>query len=176
MMFRQLISMATLAAPLVLPGQALAAASAETGMQVAERRCSSCHATSPEQGEASADVPSFMSIAERSQNDLEWLEAFLADPHPPMPDMSLTRQEIQDLIAHFDTFGGLTPLTATTHTPPRGRMRPAHDAETVAEILYNLSNARFLEFAADPAITSEAAEALTRRDLTLVVEMLRVGA
>jgi hypothetical protein len=29
------------------------------------------------------------------------LEGFLADPHPVMPDMSLTRQEIKDLVAYI---------------------------------------------------------------------------
>jgi len=43
-----------------------------------------------------------MSIAERSGQDLEWLKTFLVEPHPPMPEMSLTRQEIQDLIAYIE--------------------------------------------------------------------------
>jgi hypothetical protein len=67
----------------------------------------------------------------------------------------------------------LASLVATLAA--RGRMRPRHDPQTVAEVLYSLSNARFLEFAADPAMTREAAEALTRRDLALVVETMRVG-
>jgi hypothetical protein len=45
----------------------------------------------------------------------------------------------------------------------------------LADVLYTLSNARFQEFVADPAMTRQAAEELARRDLTLVVEMLRAG-
>jgi mono/diheme cytochrome c family protein len=87
----------------VLPMQAVAAADAQNGRDIAQQWCSSCHVTAPDQTQASADVPSFMAIAERSEGDLGWLAAFLADPHPPMPDMRLTRQEIQDLTAYFET-------------------------------------------------------------------------
>jgi AcrR family transcriptional regulator len=68
----------------------------------------------------------------------------------------------------------LASLVATLAA--RGRMRPRHGAQTVAEVLYNLYNARFVEFAADPGMSREAAAALTRRDLTLVVETMRVRA
>jgi hypothetical protein len=35
--------------------------------------------------------------------DFAVIEGFLIDPHPAMPDMSLTRQEIRDIIAYFAT-------------------------------------------------------------------------
>lgn len=85
-----------------LPARGIAAGDAERGQDIAERWCAACHLVSPAQDRASADVPSFMSIAERSEGDLGWLRAFLADPHPRMPDMSLTRQEIQDLVAYVE--------------------------------------------------------------------------
>jgi mono/diheme cytochrome c family protein len=72
-----------------------------TGKAVAERWCSSCHLVSMEQSAASADVPSFQSIAERYGSDISALEGFLADPHPPMPQLSLTRDEIRDLLAYI---------------------------------------------------------------------------
>ena len=84
-----------------LAGSALAQGNADTGGAIAERWCSSCHLVSPEQTSAVADVPSFMSIAQRSDSELDALEGFLADPHPPMPDMSLTRNEIRDLLAYI---------------------------------------------------------------------------
>ena len=46
--------------------------------------------------------PTFEQIAGKGQG-LDWLDAFLADPHPPMPDMSLTRQEIRDLRAYVES-------------------------------------------------------------------------
>jgi mono/diheme cytochrome c family protein len=87
---------------LVAPMQALAAGSAQNGKLVAERWCASCHLVSPEQTRAATDVPSFVAIAKRSQAKLDWLLAFLTDPHPPMPNLSLTRQEMADLVAYFE--------------------------------------------------------------------------
>ena len=87
----------------------LSAASAQgwgdvaAGRQIADRWCSACHLVAPDQQQASADVPSFMEIARAVEGDFAILEAFLIDPHPPMPDMSLTRQEIRDIIAYFGT-------------------------------------------------------------------------
>jgi mono/diheme cytochrome c family protein len=79
-----------------------AAGNDRAGQMLAERWCASCHLVTPEQTQASADVPSFRSIAEKSEK-LKWLEGFLLDPHPPMPNLSLTRQEIQDLMAYFES-------------------------------------------------------------------------
>ena len=92
------------AALLALIGDsALAAGDAEEGKAIAERWCAACHQVSPEQTTASADVPSFMTIAQMraTPSALAALEGFLADPHPVMPDMSLTRQEIRDLVAYI---------------------------------------------------------------------------
>jgi mono/diheme cytochrome c family protein len=92
------------AALLTLVGSsALAGGQPEEGKVIAERWCAACHQVSPEQTTASADVPSFMTIAEMraTPSALAALEGFLADPHPLMPDMSLTRQEIRDLVAYI---------------------------------------------------------------------------
>ncbi|WP_224008204.1 hypothetical protein [Aureimonas sp. SA4125] len=42
-----------------------------------------------------------MSIAKRAGDNPGTLAGFLADPHPVMADMSLTRQEIDDLVAYI---------------------------------------------------------------------------
>lgn len=52
---------------------------------------------------ATPDFPTFMEIAEAAEDNLIVLVGFLVDPHPPMPDLSLTRQEIGDLIGYFAT-------------------------------------------------------------------------
>lgn len=53
------------------------------------------------QERASTDAPTFRSIAEGSPESIDALAAFLMDPHPPMPDFSLTREEIRDLLAYI---------------------------------------------------------------------------
>ena len=93
--------LAALAAALTAP--ALAAGDAERGHEIAARWCSSCHVVDEQQTHALADVPTFREIASRHANEkaLLALQGFLADPHPVMPDMSLTRQEIRDLVAYI---------------------------------------------------------------------------
>jgi mono/diheme cytochrome c family protein len=76
---------------------------AAAGKEMAMRWCAECHLVAPDQARASADVPTFMDIAQRVNGDFAVIEGFLIDPHPAMPVMSLTRQEIRDLIAYFAT-------------------------------------------------------------------------
>lgn len=94
---------ALLTLPVLIVDSALAASRPEVGKIIGQRWCAACHQVSPEQTTANADVPSFMTIAEMraTPSALAALEGFLADPHPVMPDMSLTRQEISDLVAYI---------------------------------------------------------------------------
>jgi mono/diheme cytochrome c family protein len=73
------------------------------GSTIAKTWCSACHLVSPQQTSANADAPTFSSIARRLPNDADVLAAFIANPHPPMPNLSLTRQDIQDLLAYINT-------------------------------------------------------------------------
>jgi mono/diheme cytochrome c family protein len=45
--------------------------------------------------------PTFRTVA--GHLDPGQLRAFLSHPHPPMPDLALTRAEIDDLIAYIET-------------------------------------------------------------------------
>jgi cytochrome c len=81
-------------------GQSLSG-NAQEGERIAERWCSACHLVSERQRRAPVDAPTFMAIAERSPEAIDALAGFLMDPHPPMPDLSLTREEIRDLLAYI---------------------------------------------------------------------------
>ncbi|MEG6509841.1 c-type cytochrome [Methyloligella sp. 2.7D] len=102
------------AAVLLVPAaSALAADSikAKQGKEIAERWCSSCHLVSTDQKQAGAvGTPSFMAIAAKYDGAVDVLQGFLIEPHPPMPDMALTRREIQDLIAYI---ASLKPASET---------------------------------------------------------------
>jgi mono/diheme cytochrome c family protein len=74
------------------------------GKVIAQRWCAACHVVAAGQTEASADVPSFFYVARHM--DKRDLTSFLTDPHPKMPDMSLTRQEIDDLTAYIRSLPG----------------------------------------------------------------------
>jgi mono/diheme cytochrome c family protein len=76
------------------------AADPARGGQLAETWCSGCHVVAPEQGQATDAVPTFARIG-KSYDDAS-LAAFLADPrHSRMVNLSLTRDEIADLVAYI---------------------------------------------------------------------------
>jgi mono/diheme cytochrome c family protein len=87
----------------LVSGPAWSAGNAERGRQLAERWCASCHVVGPGQREASADVPTFASIARREDLPESLLAAFLSTPHPPMPNIALSRQETADVSAYIGT-------------------------------------------------------------------------
>jgi mono/diheme cytochrome c family protein len=86
---------------LVAATPAFAAGDLVQGKKIAQRWCASCHVVSPDQTRASADVPTFCDIAQRKSG--AQLKVFLMDPHPKMPDMSLTRQEIADIVDYIES-------------------------------------------------------------------------
>ena len=94
---------------IVLLGLGLAspagAADPAAGRALAERWCSACHAVAPDSGDTDV-VPSFERIAEAQQPSEQWLTLWVTEPHQSMPSLSLTRQEIADLVAYFDSLRG----------------------------------------------------------------------
>jgi mono/diheme cytochrome c family protein len=77
-------------------------ADAAKGAQLARQWCASCHIVgdSPA-GPVQQGPPTFRTIA-RSGMTADQLRAFLSHPHGAMPDLSLTRAEIDDLIGYID--------------------------------------------------------------------------
>jgi len=84
------------------------AADVSHGEQIARRWCASCHIVAPDQTKAADNVASFADIARRKDDDRA-LASFLADPHPRMPDMNLSRPEITDLVAYIRKLGPQRP-------------------------------------------------------------------
>jgi mono/diheme cytochrome c family protein len=79
-------------------------ADVDRGTQIARRWCVNCHvvAANPT-GAVPEGPPSFSTIA-RSGITTDQLRAFLSHPHGEMPDLALTRAEIDDLIGYIETF------------------------------------------------------------------------
>lgn len=77
------------------------AADVAAGKRTAERWCASCHVVSNTQAKARSDAPSFASIS-RKRKRIE-IKGFLGDDHPNMPNMSLTREEVTNLIAYMQS-------------------------------------------------------------------------
>jgi mono/diheme cytochrome c family protein len=89
--------LASVAALLAAPA---AAGDVKKGAVIAKRWCATCHVVSADQTTAVADAPSFFDVAQR-RTDRKQLSNFLVDPHPPMPDMHLSRKEIDDIVSYI---------------------------------------------------------------------------
>jgi cytochrome c len=77
-------------------------ADAAKGSQLAQQWCASCHVTSGSRaGNVQERPPSFRAIA--GSRTADQLRAFLSHPHGAMPDLSLTRAEIDDLVGYIET-------------------------------------------------------------------------
>jgi cytochrome c len=95
-----------LLASVFLLGAALghpARADAARGGQLARQWCANCHVVdSKAAGPVPQGPPSFRTVA-RSGMTADQLRAFLSHPHGAMPDLSLSRAEIDDLTSYIET-------------------------------------------------------------------------
>ncbi|MCW5751542.1 MAG: c-type cytochrome [Alphaproteobacteria bacterium] len=72
------------------------------GRALSERYCASCHLIGADQpGPATDGVPTFRAMANDPAMNEARLKGFMKLPHPLMPDLSLTRREIDDIAAYI---------------------------------------------------------------------------
>ncbi|WP_448190969.1 c-type cytochrome [Azospirillum sp. sgz301742] len=86
---------------LVLAAGGAQAADPAAGRRIADQWCSSCHVVASRGGTDA--VPTLESIAKDRHRSPDWLRQWLSDPHPPMPNPSLTRAEIEDVVAYLES-------------------------------------------------------------------------
>ncbi|MDK9695186.1 MAG: cytochrome c [Siculibacillus sp.] len=93
---------------LALGGIAAAAppvpADSAKGRRLSERWCATCHLVTAEQKTASADAPSFHALASAPGKTEDVIADFLTLPgttHSRMPDLALSRVEIDDIAAYI---------------------------------------------------------------------------
>jgi len=96
--------MKRLAATLLLatfPAASAGAADAQNGRAIAERWCTACHVVAEGRGGSDA-APSLPQVARNRAADQRWLRAWLTDPHPPMPNLNLSRSDLDDVVAYLE--------------------------------------------------------------------------
>src|SRR5436309_7480010 len=79
------------------------AADANHGRTLARRWCATCHVVAPNQRRTTGEAPPFATIAKRTDFNVTRLTNFLLDPHPKMPNMSLSRTEAADIATYIAT-------------------------------------------------------------------------
>jgi mono/diheme cytochrome c family protein len=77
------------------------AADPDNGERLARRWCAPCHVVALDQRGPTSEAPPFTTIAAKPDFDAAKLAFFLMDPHPKMPNMSLSRTEAADLAAYI---------------------------------------------------------------------------
>lgn len=98
MLARTILGATLIAAPALAQEQG----NANAGRDLALSVCSNCHLVAERQSHAPMDsVPSFDAIARNTSLTPDRLRTFLAKPHWPMPDLQLSRQQIEDQVAYF---------------------------------------------------------------------------
>jgi mono/diheme cytochrome c family protein len=102
-MYRRSIARALFTTILLVALATPARADAARGAAIAERWCASCHVIGPGRGGSVPQGPPTFPQVARSGLTADQLRAFLSHPHGAMPDLSLTRAEIDDLVAYIAT-------------------------------------------------------------------------
>ena len=73
-----------------------------TGKQLATQWCAHCHKISPDySGNVQADVPAFAFIANKPEQTAEKIQNSILSPHPPMPDLRLSRDTVFNLALYI---------------------------------------------------------------------------
>jgi mono/diheme cytochrome c family protein len=85
-----------------LPATGSAAGDAGEGKRIAEKWCAGCHLVDGASRAGVADAaPPFSAISGDPAKTPAYIRTFLADPRHTMPDLYLSRHEIEDLAAYI---------------------------------------------------------------------------
>ncbi len=72
------------------------------GERLAQKLCVNCHQIAPDaEGTVLTDVPGFAEVANRSGMTREKVEAYVLSPHPAMPTIQFTRDELTDIAKYI---------------------------------------------------------------------------
>jgi len=105
---RTLRTLTAAAFVLLLAGEAAAQqGDVQRGRVLAQSWCASCHIVAGDAARTGADkAPPFAVIARDPQKGPDYLRPWLTQAHVGMPDFSLSRREMEDLIVYI---GSLAP-------------------------------------------------------------------
>jgi mono/diheme cytochrome c family protein len=74
----------------------------DAGRQLVMNSCTACHAPAGTKS-ATDGAPPLSFIARDTRSNPLSIHAWLMDPHPPMPGIMLSRQQVSDVIAYLSS-------------------------------------------------------------------------
>ncbi|MBS0640456.1 MAG: c-type cytochrome [Acetobacteraceae bacterium] len=93
-----------------LPAGAQDIGDADAGKRIAETWCVNCHVVAPGQARGTSNgAPAFTAIAGNTAITPMALRAFLQTPHHRMPDLQLSREQIDDVSAYIQSLRTARP-------------------------------------------------------------------
>lgn len=96
------VTIATAACAVLGTISAHAAGDAASGHALARQWCTGCHLVDDSR-EGQDVAPPFAGIARREAGNPEWVRAWLAAPHPSMPNLNLAPQQVEDIVAYLQS-------------------------------------------------------------------------
>lgn len=96
---RRKLTMVLLLAGVAVTGRAAEVGNPQTGREIAARWCAECHDLAVPPVQMRDKPPPFASVANRAETTAAGLRAFLQTPHAEMPDLALSRDETDHVIA-----------------------------------------------------------------------------
>jgi mono/diheme cytochrome c family protein len=97
-----ILSALSAAALTALAGPTFAAGDSGSGLVLAKTWCTSCHIVAP--NAAGGDTaPPFATIANRPNRSPGATRAWLTETHPPMPNLNLSNQQMDDIAAYLES-------------------------------------------------------------------------
>lgn len=103
--FARVVGAAALAVLVPALAHAQASGDPQNGLRLARQWCTGCHVVEPS-GRGGDSGPPFHEVANRADRTPTTMRAWLTNPHPPMPNLGLTRKEIDDIVAYLDSLQG----------------------------------------------------------------------
>jgi len=79
------------------------AADVAQGRDLAQKLCVNCHIIEHggQQDQVTVGIPSFMAIANKTEQTNSKLRSFIRNPHPPMPSVELGEHELNNIVAYI---------------------------------------------------------------------------
>ena len=102
MIVRSMATFVVLFGTILSAHAATASGNAQAGRDLVMRSCISCHAPN-ETAKATDGAPPLSFIARDNKQRPAFIRGWLMDPHPPMPGIMLSRQQINDIIAYLES-------------------------------------------------------------------------